>query len=292
MSSPALLALTAPDATSLAALADRAQHDAPRVIIDGRRPPSSDPVDWVDADTADVVAASLRAAGLPTSLELWCEQPGAARVVALLRARPVVAAGGSVALLCGDVEGLIDVVSAAAAMLRLIDAAGDPGWAGLRDADGPVQVALRSVVDLLESDAAQAWVAAAADDEAIAAVAIAALSGIRVGYVEVASHARDDLLPSSPPLRAATAGVEHVGDGFVLHVPLEGWATARARVGRQRGDFVIDVEGRRRRLALPPVLQRCIPTDAVRTASGLRVTFVRDPAVWPARDDAAREPAA
>jgi hypothetical protein len=220
--------------------------------------------------------------------------PTAARVVALLRARSVLAGGGSVALLCGDLDGLLDAVSAPAALLRLIDGAEDPAWAALRDADGVVQRGLRSVVELLESEMTAAWIASSSEADAAHDIASCALAGIEVTRVEVTGGgaARDDLLPSGAPLRATTAGVEQVDGGFVLHVPLEPWAAERARVGRHRTDLVVDADGRRRRLALPPALQRCVAVDAVRAPSGLRVRFAPDPALWPAAASPSGESAA
>lgn len=78
--------------------------------------------------------------------------------------------------------------------------------------------------------------------------------------------------------------VTRAGNDYLLAVPLAGAASARARAGRQADDLVIDVDGVRRWLPLPPVLRRCQPVEATRTDDGLTIRFVPDPAQW-------REPA-
>jgi arsenite-transporting ATPase len=67
---------------------------------------------------------------------------------------------------------------------------------------------------------------------------------------------------------------------FHLDLPLAHCARQEAAVGVQGRSLVVAFEGVIRWIELPPVLVRCRPTQAVRTSTGLRVTFVPDPAVW------------
>ncbi len=69
-------------------------------------------------------------------------------------------------------------------------------------------------------------------------------------------------------------------DEFELGLPLAAAARAAAAVGVQEHHLVVAFDGAMRWIDLPPVLRRCEPVRAVRTPSGLLVTFVPDPATW------------
>lgn len=66
-----------------------------------------------------------------------------------------------------------------------------------------------------------------------------------------------------------------------LDLPLASAARAGAAVGVQEHRVVVAFDGVMRWVELPPVLRRCQPVRATRTATGLRVVFVPDPATWP-----------
>lgn len=74
--------------------------------------------------------------------------------------------------------------------------------------------------------------------------------------------------------------VTQAGSDYLLAIPLSEVATARARAGRLADDLVVDVDGTRRWLPLPPVLRRCEPVEATRTGDGLTIRFARDPEQW------------
>jgi arsenite-transporting ATPase len=75
--------------------------------------------------------------------------------------------------------------------------------------------------------------------------------------------------------------IVHLGeDEFHLDLPLGRAARAEAVVGVQEQSLVVAYDGALRWLELPPVLRRCQPTHAVRTATGLQVWFLPDPASW------------
>ena len=73
----------------------------------------------------------------------------------------------------------------------------------------------------------------------------------------------------------------HLGDGeYHLDLPLASAARSGAAVGVQEHRVVVAFDGAMRWIDLPPVLRRCQPVRATRTATGLRVAFVPDPATW------------
>jgi arsenite-transporting ATPase len=73
----------------------------------------------------------------------------------------------------------------------------------------------------------------------------------------------------------------HVGDeDFHLELPLAGRACLDATVGIDGDRLVLALGDDCRWLDLPPVLRRCQPLQAVRTAEGLRIEFAPDPATW------------
>lgn len=69
-------------------------------------------------------------------------------------------------------------------------------------------------------------------------------------------------------------------DEYHLSLPLAAAARVAATVGVQEHRLVVAFDSAMRWLDLPPVLRRCQPVRAVRTATGLQVTFVPDPATW------------
>ena len=73
----------------------------------------------------------------------------------------------------------------------------------------------------------------------------------------------------------------HLGEAELqLDLPLASAARAEATVGVQEHRLVVAFGGVMRWIDLPPVLQRCQAVRATRTETGLRVTFVPDPATW------------
>lgn len=89
--------------------------------------------------------------------------------------------------------------------------------------------------------------------------------------------------PWSTPVRLTADSLAVIGDaetGYELVVPLIGDARREATVGRCGTDLVVEYRGQQRWLPLPAALARCSAESAVRTAPGLRVRFVPDPALW------------
>jgi hypothetical protein len=73
----------------------------------------------------------------------------------------------------------------------------------------------------------------------------------------------------------------HLGDdSYHLDLPLASAARVEGAVGVQEHRLVVAFDGVMRWIDLPPVLRRCQPVRATRTATGLRVTFEPDPATW------------
>jgi arsenite-transporting ATPase len=86
----------------------------------------------------------------------------------------------------------------------------------------------------------------------------------------------------APPPPIAVLDVERVDEGFVLGLDLPLARREDLELGRRGDDLVVTVAGRRRVLALPGALRRCTVAGAALRDGRLAVTFVPDPALWPA----------
>jgi arsenite/tail-anchored protein-transporting ATPase len=90
--------------------------------------------------------------------------------------------------------------------------------------------------------------------------------------------AADPLAPAAP---ADPPSVTPAGDGYELRLPLPYADRSSVQLARTGDDLLVTVAGRRRRLALPPVLRRCVAVGASAGDGSLRVRFRPDPALWP-----------
>ncbi|HST65309.1 MAG TPA: hypothetical protein VLM05_08985, partial [Mycobacteriales bacterium] len=88
----------------------------------------------------------------------------------------------------------------------------------------------------------------------------------------------DPLAPSAP---ADPPAVTPAAGGYELRVPLPYADRSSVRLARAGDDLLVTVSGRLRRLALPPVLRRCVAVGASAGDGALRVRFRPDPALWP-----------
>ena len=72
------------------------------------------------------------------------------------------------------------------------------------------------------------------------------------------------------------------GDGaeYTLRIGLPVHQGAEVGLSRVADELAVTVDGRRRMVALPPVLRRCVVTSAVAGDDGLSVGFRPDPDVW------------
>lgn len=106
-----------------------------------------------------------------------------------------------------------------------------------------------------------------------------------IGAAELAEVADEVFADRPDPLATGPAAqsirVHADGAQFVLtvHLPLADGAEVSA--ARSGDDLVLTVAGRRRLIALPSVLRRCVVNSARFTPGRLRVRFDRDPALWP-----------
>jgi arsenite-transporting ATPase len=97
-------------------------------------------------------------------------------------------------------------------------------------------------------------------------------------------YADDDPLPDTPVSSAPLLSVSGSGQGMDaryrlrIAVSLAGADLDLARVG---DELALTVDGRRRLIALPPVLRRCEVTGADVDDEGMLVHFRPDPALWP-----------
>jgi arsenite-transporting ATPase len=94
-------------------------------------------------------------------------------------------------------------------------------------------------------------------------------------------------LPGDDPAPASSAGelmrIAHVGEQFVLHMPLPLAERADVDAVRAGDDLVVSVGPYRRVLTLPSVLRRCTVAGGEFDGSELRVRFRPDPQRWPDR---------
>jgi len=87
--------------------------------------------------------------------------------------------------------------------------------------------------------------------------------------------------PLAPGPAAVEPAVTPVGTGYELSVPLPYVRRSRVRLARSGDELVITVGDQLRRLALPPVLRRCVAVSASAGDGVVRVRFRPDPALWP-----------
>ncbi|HWC83644.1 MAG TPA: ArsA family ATPase [Pseudonocardiaceae bacterium] len=101
----------------------------------------------------------------------------------------------------------------------------------------------------------------------------------------------EELYPEDSPLLAGPAAAEPLlsvrahGKGlsarFELRVALPLPEDADVDLARVDDELALTVHGRRRLIALPPVLRRCAVTDAEVDSGGLLIGFRPDPSLWP-----------
>ncbi len=82
------------------------------------------------------------------------------------------------------------------------------------------------------------------------------------------------------PVLDVAGGGRSLDSEYSLRVALPLHADAELDLARIGDELAVTVDGRRRLITLPAVLQRCLVTDAVAGDDGLTVTFRPDPALW------------
>ena len=87
--------------------------------------------------------------------------------------------------------------------------------------------------------------------------------------------------PLAPRAVAVEPAVTPVGSGYELTVPVPYVRRSDVRLARYGDELVITVGDQLRRLALPPVLRRCVAVGASAGDGAVRVRFRPDPALWP-----------
>ena len=247
-------------------------------------------VTTVGNDVAKAIQSSIgrvfeELGGDPLSSSAWATLPGAAHINTLWSVLDALSDPhvDVVVVNCGPTLRARELIETPAAIVRLLDATMSPRLAMWRSADdvesaptlfealGDFRSRLLRMQAALSHRATVMRIASAVDDASLtevgAATAAIALLGVNVDSVEAVSE--------------ASLCVTAVGDEFALDVRLPEGAISQARAGRQGNDLVIDFTGVRRWLQLPPVLRRCTAVDARRTAVGMSLRFVPDPAQWP-----------
>ncbi len=110
-----------------------------------------------------------------------------------------------------------------------------------------------------------------------------------VGFAALAELGESLYGPAGPEVVAALLAppalpdpfvVEREEDGFVLRLALPLADRKDCDLGRRGDDLVITVEGRRRVLALPSALRRCVVAGAQLRDGTLAIRFVPDPEQW------------
>ncbi|MEV0703109.1 ArsA family ATPase [Saccharopolyspora sp. NPDC050389] len=86
--------------------------------------------------------------------------------------------------------------------------------------------------------------------------------------------------PSNPPSMQVTGGGRTLDAEYSLRIALPLHPAAELDLARIGDELAITVDGRRRLIALPAVLQRCTVTSAVAGDDGLTVRFRPDPELW------------
>jgi arsenite-transporting ATPase len=87
--------------------------------------------------------------------------------------------------------------------------------------------------------------------------------------------------PLAPRPVAAGPAVTPAGSGYELSVPLPYVRRSEVSLARSGDELVVTVGDQLRRLALPPVLRRCVAVGASAGDGTVRVRFRPDPALWP-----------
>jgi arsenite/tail-anchored protein-transporting ATPase len=97
-------------------------------------------------------------------------------------------------------------------------------------------------------------------------------------------YAGDDPLAAAeagrPPLIEVTGGGRGLEARYALRVALPLTADSELDLARVDDELALSVDGRRRLIALPPVLRRCVVTGAEVDDEGMLVHFQPDPALW------------
>jgi arsenite-transporting ATPase len=96
-------------------------------------------------------------------------------------------------------------------------------------------------------------------------------------------YGADDPLAPRPP--AVEPAVTPTGAGYELRVPLPYARRSEVRLARSGDELVVTIGDQLRRLALPPVLRRCVAVGASAGDGAVLVRFRPDPALWPREVD-------
>jgi arsenite-transporting ATPase len=87
------------------------------------------------------------------------------------------------------------------------------------------------------------------------------------------------------PLLTVSGTGRGTGSGYRLRIAVPLADDADVDLARVGDDLALTVDGRRRLIALPPVLRRCEVTGADVDGGGVLVRFRPDPALWPQAED-------
>jgi arsenite/tail-anchored protein-transporting ATPase len=99
-----------------------------------------------------------------------------------------------------------------------------------------------------------------------------------LGLAESVYGTDDPLAPGPSPVPSA---VTRSGSGYELTVPLPYVRRSDVRLARSGDHLLLTVGDQLCRLALPPVLRRCVAVGASAGDGAVRVRFRPDPALWP-----------
>ncbi|MFB9433188.1 ArsA family ATPase [Streptoalloteichus tenebrarius] len=86
--------------------------------------------------------------------------------------------------------------------------------------------------------------------------------------------------PGGRPLVSVSGGGRDLDSEFHLRLAVPLAADTAVDLARVGDDLAVTVDGRRRLVALPSVLRRCVVSDAVADDHGLLVSFRPDPRLW------------
>jgi arsenite/tail-anchored protein-transporting ATPase len=260
----------------------------------------------VDAGPLDRLTALLT---LPGTLRWWLDQALPPRLRALGAVRTAALRAGAVRR--GPVDALLAAVPAVEQLLERVPLT-DPQRTRVRlvtTAQRDAAIALRAATTTLGLFGQQPaavlarvlpdgggdgwWARRAAEQEAALAAAAEVAEVVRVpelpaaatGVADLAGLLPDGELPD-PPVPAVPAP-ERLDGGWRLVLPLPFAERGAVDLTRWADDLVVTAAGVRRSVRLDALLRRCEVTggrlaDPGTAAARLEVTFVADPALWPA----------
>ena len=259
----------------------------------------------VDAGPLERVTALL---ALPATLRWWLDQALPPRLRALGAVRTAALRAGAVRR--GPLDALLAAVPAVESLLERVPLT-DPERTRVRlvttaqrDAAGALRAAATTLglfgqqpaavlVRVLPSGEGDWWARRAAEQEAALAAAaevaevvrVPELPGAAAEVADLAGLLPDGELPD-PPAPAPPAP-ERLDGGWRLVLPVPFAERGAVDLTRWADDLVVTAAGVRRSVRLDPLLRRCEVTggrlaDPGTAAARLEVTFVADPALWPA----------